>query len=188
MQSGSRPRREKPTTGDICPSCGHKGTGRKEEEYEFPYGSGETEVMLKANVTCVACPNCGLKLIDQAQEEACHEAVCRHLGVMSPTQIRGLREMYRLKQREFAEVTSLGEATLSRWERGLTVQNRAYDNFLYLLGFEENMRRLRERTGILVMNSEKAPEEVTFRELVVTEEVLARQEEFQLRPCLTTEN
>jgi putative zinc finger/helix-turn-helix YgiT family protein len=188
MQAGSRPRREKPTAGDICPSCGHQGIERQEQEYEFPYGSGEAEVMLKAQVTLTLCPTCGVKLIDQAGEEACHDAVCRHLRVMSPTQIRGLREMYQVTQKEFAELTSLGEATLSRWERGLTVQNRAYDNFLYLLGFEENMLRLRERTGICVADPEKAAEEPIFRRLVLTEEVLARQEEFQLRPCLVTES
>ena len=38
---------------------------------------------------------------------------------------------------------SLGIATVSRWERGVLIQNEANDRFLRLLQFPDNVDRLR---------------------------------------------
>jgi hypothetical protein len=48
-----------------------------------------------------------------------------------------------LSRAEFARLTKLGEATLVRWEKGSLIQNPANDQYLRLLGFEDNIRRLR---------------------------------------------
>ena len=44
----------------------------------------------------------------------------------------------------FARVTGFGEATLSRWEHGAVIQNRANDRYLRLLNDRASMRRLDE--------------------------------------------
>ena len=44
----------------------------------------------------------------------------------------------------FAQVTGLGEASLNRWENGLTIQTRANDRYLRLLAYPEVMRQLEE--------------------------------------------
>lgn len=72
-----------------------------------------------------------------------HEAVCKHLGVMTPGQIRQLRVNLGLSRTQLARLTGLGEATIARWERGSLIQNEANDRFLKLLAHKENIRRLK---------------------------------------------
>ena len=169
---------------DICPNCGSESIERVKENYTFTYGVGDDAVDLSAMVPIIKCSDCGDGFLDYVAEDICHEAVCKHLGVMSPSQVKGLRKLYNLTQAEFAEVTKLGEATLSRWERGIVIQNQAYDNYLYLLGYEENLQKIRER-GESPEPMEPAVERVErpqFRELDVNDEVLQKKDSFKLNP------
>ena len=166
----------------ICPDCGTSNIKTKQEDYIFTYGSGEDKVELVARVPVRSCSDCGFSFLDSVAEDICHKAVCRHLGVMTPPQIKDLRNLYGLTQAQFSEITKLGEATLSRWERGIVIQNQAYDNYLYLLGFNENLERIRDRA-----KGTKTTEEIVgriqspqFRELNVTEELLERKGSFSL--------
>ena len=61
------------------------------------------------------------------------EAVYRHHGLLSPWEIRAIRERRKLSRKAFAEITGLGEATIKRWETGAITQNRANDRYLRLL-------------------------------------------------------
>ena len=112
---------------------------------EFEYGAGESAVVLTANVIVFACADCDFEFTGPSAEVARHEAVCRHLGVMTPAEIRDLRGRYGLSRLAFASITRLGAASIARWEAGSLLQNRAYDSLLYLLCFKDNLRRLRNR-------------------------------------------
>ena len=72
-----------------------------------------------------------------------HEAVCKHLGVLGPTEVRAIRERHGLTQETFARITGLKEATLDKWENGAEIQGRANENYLRLLEFPENLLRLK---------------------------------------------
>ena len=129
----------------VCGECGSERIRTSREIYNFPYGIGNDTVELSCEVPFRKCSDCGFSFIDGEAEDICHEEVCKHLGVMTPAKIRALRELHGLTQAQFKEVTKLGEATLSRWERGVVIQNQAYDNYLYLLAFPKNFDRVRER-------------------------------------------
>lgn len=75
-----------------------------------------------------------------------HEAECRRLGVLTPTEIRELRKGYDMSRAEFARVTGFGEATLARWERGEVIQNTSNDSFLRMLMDSDAMKRLSRMT------------------------------------------
>ena len=62
-----------------------------------------------------------------------HAAVCRALGLLTPAEIQAIRERLGPTQAEFAQLTGIGEATISRWERGRILPNRAMDHYLRLL-------------------------------------------------------
>jgi putative zinc finger/helix-turn-helix YgiT family protein len=129
-----------------CPSCGHDAVETIQVEHKFPYGDGDQAVTLSAIVPLRRCRECGFEFLDSAAEERKHEAVCRHLGVMTPAEVRSIRNVAgKLSRGEFARVSRLGEATIGRWERGELIQNAANDQLLYLLTFPENLVRLRER-------------------------------------------
>jgi putative zinc finger/helix-turn-helix YgiT family protein len=129
----------------LCPDCGSSKIETSEENHSFTYGHAEDKADLIVKVPVRACSDCGASFLDRVAEDLCHDAVCQHLGVMTPSQIKGLRKLYNLTQAQFRDITKLGEATLSRWERGLVIQNQAYDNYLYLLGFPENLDKIRSR-------------------------------------------
>ena len=82
----------------------------------------------------------------------------------------------------FAQVTGLGEASLNRWENGLTIQTHANDRYLRLLARPEIMRQLEE-----LVAPEPPVEQIVvvagnrFRTLEVTPALLAEQEGFRLR-------
>ena len=162
-----------------CPHCGAPRITTVLQSQQFPYGAGPHSVTLEATVPVRTCSACGFTFTDREGEEVRHEAVCRHLKVMAPRRIRQLRELHRYSQAAFAEVTRLGEATLSRWERGIIIQNAAYDSYLYLLGFPENLQRLIVRARTLERRSDAEPT-ARFRSLQVNDELLRRSTAFTL--------
>ena len=130
-----------------CPECGHTERSVRIETESFDYGSGDEAVRLEACIPIYTCDHCGLQYTSSNAEDIRHNAVCAHLGVMTPQQIRELRELLGSRQ-EFARLTKLGEATIARWERGALIQNTAYDQYLYLLSFADNVQRLSQRNTV----------------------------------------
>ncbi len=129
-----------------CPDCESDRVVTEWIDHRFPYGREETSVELSARVPVRRCEECGDQFLDAEAEDLMHEAVCRHLGVMTPREVRDIRRQSGgLSRAEFARITRLGEATIGRWERGELIQNAAYDQLLYLLTFPENLVRIRER-------------------------------------------
>ena len=88
------------------------------------------------------CPSCGFECLDHEGQTLQHEAVCAHLGRLSPNDVRGIRKKYGMSRDAFSKVTGLGEATLNRWENGNLIQSPANDRYLRLLYVPDNLRRL----------------------------------------------
>lgn len=131
-----------------CPSCGSGKVRTEEIDHCFPYGEGTSAVELSSRVPLRKCQDCGEEYLDNEAEELMHEAVCLHLGVMNPREVRDIRRQCGgLSRVEFARITRLGEATVGRWERGELIQNAAYDQFLHLLTYPENLIRLQEKVN-----------------------------------------
>lgn len=129
-----------------CPDCESDRIVTEWIDRPFPYGRGDCSVELSARIPVRRCEECGDQFLDAEAEDLMHEAVCRHLGVMTPSEVRAIRRQSGgLSRAEFSRITRLGEATIGRWERGELIQNAAYDQLLYLLTFPENRVRIRER-------------------------------------------
>jgi putative zinc finger/helix-turn-helix YgiT family protein len=128
-----------------CMKCGSTNIETQEREDTFEYGGREKPFIVTARFPVHTCRECGFSFTDGHAEKLRHDAACRQLGVMTPDEVRAVREKYGMNQAKFAELTKLGEASLSRWERGVLIQNEANDQLLYLLRFPENVERLRQR-------------------------------------------
>ena len=128
-----------------CPNCGRRNIRTTATEDTFTYGEGPGAEKITATVPLRTCLDCQFQFLDAAAEDAQHEAICNHLGVMTPSQIQNLRRKNHLSRAAFAQLTKLGEASIARWERGELIQNEAYDQLLYLLTFDENLERLKKR-------------------------------------------
>jgi putative zinc finger/helix-turn-helix YgiT family protein len=128
-----------------CPNCGSSKVETRKITDRFQYGSGAKAVSLEALIPFRRCADCGFEFTDSEAEDIRHEAICRHLGVMTPAEIVALRNKYRLTRAQFAEKTRIGEASLARWETGELIQNPANDGYMYLLSFPDNFKRLEKR-------------------------------------------
>lgn len=130
-----------------CAQCGSSEVDTRYELHRFSYGTGAQAVELEAEVPVRYCSACDFSYLDDEAEDIRHDTVCRHLGVLTPRQIRDLRASYNLSRTAFARITRLGEATLARWENGIKIQNVAYDCYLRLLFFPDNLARLQAPTA-----------------------------------------
>ena len=164
-----------------CPACGDHNVRTTIETETFSYGDGPEAVELTARVPVWTCTSCGFQFTDDIAEESRHEAVCRHLGVMSPKEIQRIRKTYGMSRADFARLTRIGEASLARWESGQLIQSLAYDRFLYLLNFPENLERLKSRKpGEQPLSSRQHRRGAGLRALQPTEEEFAAAASFEL--------
>ena len=152
--------------------------------HTFTYGSGTDAVALTVHLPVHVCPSCGLEFLDDEAEILKHEAVCAHLGVLSPEEIRGIRRRYGMSRAAFSRVTGLGEATLNRWENGILIQSAANDRYLRLLAVLNNMHML-QRLGSEPTDLGRPSEADAgrFRVIDVSDEHRRRQAGFRLRPA-----
>lgn len=128
---------------NLCASCGASGLSIRAEPQVFTYGEGDDAVDLNALVRVYSCADCGIEYTDDEAEDARHEAVCRHLGLLTPREIREIREKrFKLSREKFSQVTGFGVATIARWEGGQLLQNVANDRYLRLLSCGDNPSRL----------------------------------------------
>lgn len=128
-----------------CPVCGSEDVQSSATEETFTYGVGESAVPITVTVPLRTCAKCGYQYTDHEAEDLRHEAVCRHLGVLTPCEIISARERFRLSRADLADLARVAEDALARWERGAVIQDGATDQLLYLLQFEDNIQRLRDR-------------------------------------------
>jgi putative zinc finger/helix-turn-helix YgiT family protein len=167
-----------------CPFCDSDKVKTKWAADSFVYGEGEKAVTLKVHIPERKCLNCDSEYTDEQAEIIRHEAVCDHLGILSPREIISIRERLDLTQQEFASITRIGRASLVRWETGALYQNPANDSYLYLLGFRENVEKLkrREKNKETVMGVAFEPK---FRAISQDKIILATKEAktFELFEC-----
>jgi putative zinc finger/helix-turn-helix YgiT family protein len=140
-----------------CPSCGHQPLEARRIRDEFEYGPDDERITIVAEaVPVLVCRACGEVLYGSEAAAVRHQAICRALGLLSPAEIKALRERLGPDQEDFARLTGIGVATLSRWERGRLLQTRALDRYLRLLD------ALPQAARVLKTLQKPAPESTTF--------------------------
>ena len=170
---------------DPCPQCG-SAVDTEMLQHTFRYGHGQSAAEIAVVLPLRRCAQCDFEYLDHEGERAKHEALCRHLGVLTPSEIREIRDRRGLTRPQFAELTGLGVASLNRWENGSSVQSVANDRYLRLLGLHDGLSRLRSvlrpaRASTAVSTGSGQTGAKRFVLLTVTEEVKAQQSAFQLR-------
>lgn len=163
-----------------CPLCGSTKTTASWKPLKFNYGSGESAAELTVQVPVHRCEACEFQYLDDAAERLKHEAICRHLGVLSPKDIRRIRKHHSMTRAKFSHLTGIGEASLNRWENGLSIQTHAYDRFLRLLERPDNMQELEELICSRNSGQSVSEAEGRFRVLELNDRLLKEKEGFQL--------
>ena len=135
MTTKRRPRgkRGRELPDDACPTCGTIMRSTREDVTMSVNG----EEIRVANIAHLRCPKCGEGLFTLQNAEMMRlEAFDTYRGthaLLSPDEIRAIREQHGLTQAELARLLRLGGNTLSRWEAGRNVQTAAMDVLLRLI-------------------------------------------------------
>jgi putative zinc finger/helix-turn-helix YgiT family protein len=134
-------------TGIQCPACGEGQLHSLSRTEEFEFDLGDETVKVRAeNVPIKKCDKCGEETSGPAAAKVRHEAICRAVGLLTPAEIKALRERFGWSQQYLADLTDIGVATISRWERGRLLQNRSNNKVLEAIRdcppFREYLERL----------------------------------------------
>lgn len=165
---------------NTCPLCGGDEVATTWNTVKFDHGAGASLSELSANLPVRSCGPCDFQFLDEEAERLKHEVVCRHLGVLTPDEIGQIRMSNNLSRAAFSNLSGIGEASLHRWENGLTVQTHAYDRYLRLLAMPDGMRAL-ERVVNATDSIVESRAERRWRSLKESQTTRNEQNVFQLR-------
>lgn len=121
-------------SGDICPLCEvgvlHEDTG----EFSFDYKGKHFCVKNITQFRCAECSEIFLnREIEREVERMAIEFRRREDGLLTPFEIKKLRETIGCSQVDFAKLLDIGEKTFARYETGAVTQSRAMDIALRLI-------------------------------------------------------
>jgi len=141
---------------------------------------GRTYKVALENLNVLRCETCGAIILDDQANERISQALRRQARLLTPEEIHANRQALSLTQKQLAGSLGIAEATLSRWETGAQIQQRAFDRFLRVFFLFPSVRAVLMRTPSL---SEPRP-----LDLEAAPEVVARARRFRLRQSPRTES
>jgi putative zinc finger/helix-turn-helix YgiT family protein len=102
---------------------------------------GRTYRISIADFHVARCENCGAMVFDDAANRRLSDALRAAAGLLTPAEIRARREALGLTQKALCSYLLIAEATLSRWETGAQIQQRAMDAFMRVFFHLREARR-----------------------------------------------
>lgn len=133
----------------ICPECGSEMIASSEPIEE----SFKGEDLTICGIDHFVCGSCGEVFMGAAESKAYGKALidqyAEAAGLLGPSRIKALRRRYGLTQTEFERVIGVASPTVSRWERGQSIQSKPVDNLLREMDLHDSvMRDLMDRAGV----------------------------------------
>lgn len=99
----------------------------------------------EVEIPYIECVSCGYCFPDERAESLRHAAACAHFKLLTPAEIRDVRQALRLSRREFDEAFGIPPASMERWENGRLMQSRSMDTLLRALQNPSTAARLDRR-------------------------------------------
>ena len=116
-----------------CGHCQEKAVYRTATEYVLPCEyEGREYAVAVPDLLVPKCRSCGKILFDRAASERMTDLLREQLGLLKPLQIRDGRESLGFTQEELAANLRIAPTTISRWETGAQIQERALDLLMRL--------------------------------------------------------
>ncbi len=124
----------------VCPVCGANEVKLVRERRQVAADDGTT---LEFDDELTRCQMCGVDYYTRDQSLASSRArasVLRaHEGLLSPQEIRAIRDRLGYTQAQLEQVLGVGRKTVVRWEKGTVRQSRLADRFLRTLAAHPNI-------------------------------------------------
>jgi HTH-type transcriptional regulator/antitoxin MqsA len=123
-----------------CPVCEGPLEGVSEER-EVRIGKRSARVRSQFSY-CMACEEAYYAPGQMdADLRRASDAVRREEGLLTPDEIRGIRQRLRLTQEAFERLLGVGPKTVVRWEKGTVFQNRSTDSLIRVVGAQRETAR-----------------------------------------------
>src|SRR5262245_1930245 len=91
---------------------------------------GRAYTVTVRDLDVLECEACHARMLPDAASKRLTEALRREAGLLMPAEIRRKRELLGLSQKLLANHLNVAAETVSRWETGAQIQQRAMDLFL----------------------------------------------------------
>lgn len=117
-----------------CLGCGKKSLYRRTGDFRTFYYEGKKEKELMVpNVEWEECAYCGKQVIDYNAIKKITDAKYKAKGLLTPDEIKHIRNCSGLTQKEISKLMKVGEKTWTRWENGTVIQTKAHNEILRAL-------------------------------------------------------
>jgi putative zinc finger/helix-turn-helix YgiT family protein len=114
-----------------CRTCREVAVSRERIVYATEVEhDGRAYPVTLPDLEVLRCARCGATVLDDEANRRISEAFRSAAGLLAPAAIRRHREALGLTQKQLATFLDVAESTLSRWETGAQVQQRAMDKLL----------------------------------------------------------
>jgi putative zinc finger/helix-turn-helix YgiT family protein len=126
-----------------CQNCREKAVYEIVTPYETNIEhDGRSYHIQIAELKTPKCEKCGFVQLDAEADEAILREFRKQARLLLPEQIRGNREDLELTQKEFASALGINEATVSRWENAVQIQQKSLDKLMRLFFCHPDVRQL----------------------------------------------
>jgi DNA-binding transcriptional regulator YiaG len=118
--------------GAIC-ECGTQDYEELHEQQKLFVDGQDVYV----DVIVIHCKICGCKETDERAEQARHIAVCEARKLLTPDEIRTIREELGDSVQSFSERTGISTASIEKFEKGRVFQSDSQDNVLRMINIRD---------------------------------------------------
>lgn len=129
------------TTPEYCPVCDSPAE-LVSGDRAIKFGHRRVNVLDER----MRCPECGEEFYLPEQLEATQqraaEKIRREEGLLSPAEIKSIRQKFDFTQAQFERLLNVGQKTVVRWEAGAVCPNAATNELIWLLGENQACARL----------------------------------------------
>lgn len=120
--------------GDTCPVCEVGVLQEREGSFSFKYNDKK---FLVQNVTEFYCKLCSETFLNRGDEREVERMAIefrrKEDGLLTPSDIKKIRDNLKCTQVEFAKLLGIGEKTFARYENGSVTQSKSMDMLLKLI-------------------------------------------------------
>jgi putative zinc finger/helix-turn-helix YgiT family protein len=114
-----------------CGTCGQKAARPVTVDYTSEMGhDGKAYTISIPGLEVLECENCHARMLSDGSYERLDEALRRQVGLLTPEEIKHQRKSLGLSQQELADYLQVAPETVSRWETGAQIQQRAMNRHL----------------------------------------------------------
>ena len=129
---------------EICPECLGNNVSINGKWEDLAGEKGWKPV--KFWLPLIKCMDCDKTYEALEADNAIHDASCKAMGLLTPTEIKSIRKDLNMNAEEFATLLGLGKSTVKRWEARALIPNRSSMKLVKIAATPKGLQLLKNIT------------------------------------------